>query len=161
MQASHKLQASSCTRSATTSKCVKPPSVQPSSGRRAALLSIGTALLIAQRPGFAKADTCANIELDANARRLRGERDLEEEAIALECRKRDIPSELEASGYDKAAGRKTAGPAPNVSARKMYIAVDAVIAFLASNGLAPLPKGKKDATKKSLDEARSFLAKGV
>eukprot|EP00967_Tisochrysis_lutea_P059442 scaffold75772_cov18-Tisochrysis_lutea.AAC.1 len=60
------------------------------------------------------ADTCANIELDANARRLRGERDLEEEAYALECRRRDITPQLEASGYEKAAGRKTAGPAPNV-----------------------------------------------
>jgi hypothetical protein len=27
--------------------------------------------------------------------------------------------------------------------------------------LAPLPKGKRDATKKSLDEARAFLAKGI
>mmetsp|Transcript_5623 Transcript_5623/g.13233 ORF Transcript_5623/g.13233 Transcript_5623/m.13233 type:complete len:226 (+) Transcript_5623:151-828(+) len=225
MQASHKkatsMPASSSTRPATTTRCAKPPSALPSSGRRAALLSVGTALLIAQRPDFARADTCANIELDANARRLRGERDLEEEAYALECRRRDITPQLEASGYEKAAGRKTAGPAPNVpvaelnseyaqqtlaladqiekymdldvydksrvplikdmkvkcsdwvskyarggsarsqSARKMYVAVDAVTGFLASNGLAPLPNRKKEATKKSLDEARAFLAKGI
>lgn len=36
------------------------------------------------------ADTCATMELDANAKRLKGERDPELEAIAFECRQKDI-----------------------------------------------------------------------
>jgi hypothetical protein len=53
------------------------------------------------------------------------------------------------------------GSARSQSARKMYVAVDSVTGFMASNGLAPLPKGKVNTTKKSLEEARAFLEKGI
>ncbi|KIZ05124.1 hypothetical protein MNEG_2835 [Monoraphidium neglectum] len=44
------------------------------------------------------------------------------------------------------------------SARRFYIAVDAVLGHFASNGLAPFPGRKAAAVKTSIDEARALLA---
>jgi hypothetical protein len=43
---------------------------------------------------------------------------------------------------------------------RLYIAVDAVIGFLASNGLAAFPKSKADATLKAIEQARELLEGG-
>jgi len=53
------------------------------------------------------------------------------------------------------------GSARSQSARRMYIAVDAVVGHLASNGYAPLPPVKVKAVIKSVDEAKDFLSKGL
>lgn len=44
------------------------------------------------------------------------------------------------------------------SARRFYIAVDAVLGHLASNGLAPFPARKADTVRSSIAEARALLA---
>ncbi len=42
----------------------------------------------------------------------------------------------------------------------MYVAVDAVQGFIASNGLAPLPANKVSVVASTMDEALAFLADG-
>lgn len=52
------------------------------------------------------------------------------------------------------------GSARKLSARKMYIAVDSVMGYIASAGLAPLPAGKYKVVKSTMAEAVDFLADG-
>ncbi|KAG2482709.1 hypothetical protein HYH03_018366 [Edaphochlamys debaryana] len=46
------------------------------------------------------------------------------------------------------------------SARRMYIAVDAVVGHLASQGYAAMPKAKLTTVLKNLDQAKDFLEQG-
>lgn len=46
------------------------------------------------------------------------------------------------------------------SARRFYVAVDAVLGHLASNGLAPFPSSKAKVVRATLDEALQLLAEG-
>lgn len=43
---------------------------------------------------------------------------------------------------------------------RLYIAVDGVIGFLSSNGLAPYPKQKVKGTLATIEQAKGFLAEG-
>jgi hypothetical protein len=52
------------------------------------------------------------------------------------------------------------GSARSQSARSMYVAVDAVMGHLASNGVAPLPSGKLREVGASLEASAAFLAEG-
>ena len=44
--------------------------------------------------------------------------------------------------------------------RRAYIAVDAVVGFLASNGIAPFPAGKAKTVLATTEQALEFLSKG-
>lgn len=52
------------------------------------------------------------------------------------------------------------GSARSQSARSMYVAVDAVMGHLASNGIAPLPGAKLKEVSASLEASAKFLAEG-
>eukprot|EP00882_Tetradesmus_deserticola_P024093 GHRQ01026319.1.p1 GENE.GHRQ01026319.1~~GHRQ01026319.1.p1 ORF type:complete len:209 (+),score=68.87 GHRQ01026319.1:102-728(+) len=52
------------------------------------------------------------------------------------------------------------GSAKTQSARNMYIAVDAVQGFMASNGLAPFPGSKAKVVRATLSKSLSFLDEG-
>jgi len=52
------------------------------------------------------------------------------------------------------------GSARSESARKLYIAADGVAGFLASNGLAPYPRAKVEATLTATSLAKNYLAEG-
>lgn len=52
------------------------------------------------------------------------------------------------------------GSARSQSARNMYIAVDAVQGYLASNGLAPMPKSKARVVEETMSKALAFLSEG-
>mmetsp|Transcript_2723 Transcript_2723/g.6012 ORF Transcript_2723/g.6012 Transcript_2723/m.6012 type:complete len:224 (+) Transcript_2723:156-827(+) len=52
------------------------------------------------------------------------------------------------------------GNVRSLSARKLYIAVDGVTGFLASNGLAPFPNAKAKLVMANLEESRAFLLEG-
>ena len=43
---------------------------------------------------------------------------------------------------------------------RAYIAVDAVVGYLASNGLAPFPAGKAKTVMVTIEQARKFLDEG-
>lgn len=53
------------------------------------------------------------------------------------------------------------GSARSQSARKMYIAVDATVGWLATNGLAPAPPAKAKKITVGLAEARELMSKGL
>lgn len=46
------------------------------------------------------------------------------------------------------------------AAKRMYVAVDAVLGHVASNGAAPLPKQKVKFVAKTLEEVEALLAQG-
>lgn len=46
------------------------------------------------------------------------------------------------------------------AAKRMYVAVDAVLGHVASNGAAPLPKQKVKFVAKTLEEVETLLAQG-
>jgi|LauGreStaDraftv2_3_1035109.scaffolds.fasta_scaffold841071_1 hypothetical protein len=52
------------------------------------------------------------------------------------------------------------GSARTQSARRLYIAVDGVVGFLASNGLAPFPKAKVTSTLAVVEQAKALLDAG-
>lgn len=52
------------------------------------------------------------------------------------------------------------GSARSQSARKMYVAADAVLGYLASNGLAPMPAAKAKVVTETAAAALDFLAEG-
>lgn len=52
------------------------------------------------------------------------------------------------------------GSVRKLSARRMYVAVDAVQGHLASAGLAPFPKAKQATVNTTISEALAFLEKG-
>ena len=52
------------------------------------------------------------------------------------------------------------GSARSQSARAMYVAVDAVMGHLASNGIAPLPSAKRAEVGASLEASARYLAEG-
>ena len=52
------------------------------------------------------------------------------------------------------------GSARTQSARRLYIAVDGVVGFLASNGLAPFPKAKITSTLSVIEQAKALLDAG-
>lgn len=52
------------------------------------------------------------------------------------------------------------GSARKLSARRMYVAVDAVMGHIANAGLAPLPGGKFKVVEASMKDAVAFLADG-
>eukprot|EP00890_Picochlorum_soloecismus_P002631 jgi/Picsp_1/3369/NSC_06207-R1_protein len=52
------------------------------------------------------------------------------------------------------------GSARTVSARKMYVAVDAIQGHLASNGFAPFPKNKSERVLQDIQDALSLLEQG-
>jgi hypothetical protein len=51
-------------------------------------------------------------------------------------------------------------PAAGQAAKRMYVAVDAVLGHVASNGAAPLPKTKVKFVRQTLDEVENFLEQG-
>ncbi|MEW5297724.1 MAG: hypothetical protein WDW36_000909 [Sanguina aurantia] len=67
---------------------------------------------------------------------------------------------LKAEGLEWVSKYARGGSARKESARRMYIAVDALIGHLASNGFAPMPAPKIKTMLKTIDEAKAFLAEG-
>eukprot|EP00798_Chlamydomonas_sp_ICE-L_P024622 gene24622-10243_t len=88
--------------------------------------------------------------------------DLEAYVIADPYDKTRVPlmKKLKAESLDWVAKYARGGSARTDSARRAYIAVDAVIGFTASNGLAPFPKAKAGVISKTCEEARKFLSLG-
>lgn len=67
---------------------------------------------------------------------------------------------LKQEGGDWAAKYARGGNARKQSARKFYIAYDALLGHLASNGMAPMPQVKLDKVLQNVEEAKDFLAQG-
>ncbi|GIL88972.1 hypothetical protein Vretimale_16302 [Volvox reticuliferus] len=67
---------------------------------------------------------------------------------------------LRAEGADWVSKYARGGSARTDSARRMYIAVDALIGHLASNGYAPMPKPKLKVVLSNIDQAKAFLEEG-
>jgi hypothetical protein len=70
---------------------------------------------------------------------------------------------LDALNYIKADGKKwiaahaRGGSAPGQAAKRMYVAVDAVLGHVSGNGAAPLPKGKAKQVQETLKEVETLL----
>ncbi|EFJ51573.1 hypothetical protein VOLCADRAFT_103473 [Volvox carteri f. nagariensis] len=67
---------------------------------------------------------------------------------------------LRTEGSDWVSKYARGGSARTDSARRMYIAVDALIGHLASNGYAPMPKPKLKVVLANVDQAKAFLEEG-
>ncbi|GLI59745.1 hypothetical protein VaNZ11_001695 [Volvox africanus] len=67
---------------------------------------------------------------------------------------------LRTEGADWVSKYARGGSARTDSARRMYIAVDALIGHLASNGYAPMPKPKLKVVLSNIDQAKAFLEEG-
>lgn len=85
-----------------------------------------------------------------------------EDYCALEDIKQRIAvsKALKAEGVTWVSKYARGGSARSESARKLYIAVDGVFGFLASNGMAPYPKAKQKATLALIEQVKVFLAEG-
>lgn len=55
------------------------------------------------------------------------------------------------------AAHARGGSAPGQAAKRMYVAVDAILGHAAANGAAPLPKGKVKQVQATLNEVESLL----
>lgn len=70
---------------------------------------------------------------------------------------------LDALNYIKSDGKKwiaahaKGGSAPGQAAKRMYVAVDAVLGHVAGNGAAPLPKNKVKQVQETLAQVETFL----
>ncbi|GAX76812.1 hypothetical protein CEUSTIGMA_g4258.t1 [Chlamydomonas eustigma] len=71
-----------------------------------------------------------------------------------------LVKKIKAEGSTWVSKYARGGSARTQSARRLYIAVDAVVGFLASNGLAAFPKSKADTTLKAIEQARELLDGG-
>ena len=69
-----------------------------------------------------------------------------------------LSKKLKTDGLAWVAQYARGGSARSQSARKLYIAVDGIVGFLASNGIGPVPKAKIQATQVAVDAARKLLA---
>lgn len=72
----------------------------------------------------------------------------------------DLIKSLKKEGQEWVSKYARGGSARTVSARKFYIAIDAVQGHLASNGFAPLPKNKMDKLVKDVEDTRALLVQG-
>jgi hypothetical protein len=71
-----------------------------------------------------------------------------------------LVKQLRADCQKWASSYARGGSARSQSARSMYVAVDAVMGHLASNGVAPLPSAKLREVGASLEASAGFLAEG-
>ncbi|PNW86244.1 hypothetical protein CHLRE_02g078507v5 [Chlamydomonas reinhardtii] len=67
---------------------------------------------------------------------------------------------IKTEGADWVSKYARGGSARSDSARRMYIAVDALIGHLAANGYAPMPKPKLKVVLVNIDQAKDFLEIG-
>ncbi|KAG2423923.1 hypothetical protein HYH02_015262 [Chlamydomonas schloesseri] len=67
---------------------------------------------------------------------------------------------IKTEGSDWVSKYARGGSARSDSARRMYIAVDALIGHLAANGYAPMPKPKLKVVLQNIDQAKEFLEIG-
>ncbi|KXZ44921.1 hypothetical protein GPECTOR_60g698 [Gonium pectorale] len=67
---------------------------------------------------------------------------------------------LRTEGSDWVSKYARGGSARTDSARRMYIAVDALIGHIAANGYAPMPKPKLKVVLANVDQAKTFLEEG-
>ena len=65
---------------------------------------------------------------------------------------------LKNNGLDWVSKYARGGSARSQSARKLYIAIDGLLGFLASNGIGAVPKAKVQATLATVEDARKLLA---
>lgn len=70
----------------------------------------------------------------------------------------NLSKKLKTEGLAWVAQYARGGSARSQSARKLYIAVDGLVGFLASNGIGPVPKAKIQATLVAVNDARKLLA---
>jgi len=72
----------------------------------------------------------------------------------------DIVKAVKKQGQEWASKYARGGSARTVSARKFYIAVDAIQGHLASNGYAPFPKNKATKILEDVDSALQLISEG-
>lgn len=71
-----------------------------------------------------------------------------------------VVKELKAEGQKWVSQYARGGSARTASARKFYIAIDAVEGHLATNGFAPFPRAKIEKVVGLIDESRELLKQG-